>query len=85
VGDAMLNKYHTLWGFLILSFIAACVVFVGFSFWSCVKPQPKVQRSHVAERWVVKRHIHHGIEVSRGDYETGESWFENEKGQKCQL
>ena len=75
---------QTFLGFLILALIAACVVYVGYSIRSHTPP-PVKHIGRVAERWVVERHKYHGIGVSRGDYETGETWFENERGQRCRL
>jgi hypothetical protein len=52
--------------------------------WICVNP-PR-ERSHLAERWVVDRMKNvHGISASMGDEVTGESWFYNQRGQRCKL
>jgi len=68
---------------LLVALLDICTV------WLCVNPpgeaSAKAFTSHLAKRWAVDRHEFHGIEVSKGDKVTGESWFYNQRGQRCKL
>lgn len=84
----MKNYFWNLIGFVLLAFIAFCVVVVCLGVWKGIKPTVrtiKAGESYLAERWIVKAHKEtHGISASTYNPETGENYFWRE-GQKCKL
>jgi len=68
--------------------IAAFLVLLilGFLIWSLSAPDPRPQgfKSEKERAYVAGRHRHHGIFMSRPNYETGEAYFIRD-GVKCRL
>jgi len=70
--------------------IAAFLVLLilGFLFWSLSAPDPRPQfqgfKTEKERAYVAGRHNHHGIFMSRPNYEIGETYFMRD-GKRCKL
>jgi len=70
--------------------IAAFLVLLilGFLIWSLSAPDPRPRfqdfKTEQERTYVAGRHNHHGILMSRPNYETGEAYFMRE-GKVCKL
>jgi len=73
-----------------LTAIAAFLIllYLGFLIWSLSLPDPRPRsqgfQSEKERAYVAARHRHHGIKMSRPNYETGEVYFMRD-GEKCRL
>jgi len=73
-----------------LTAIAAFLVLLilGFLIWSLSAPDPRPRsqgfKTEAERAYVTARHKHHGILMSRPNYETGEAYFMRD-GVKCRL
>ena len=73
-----------------LTAIAAFLIllYLGFLVWSLSAPDPRPQfqrfKTEKERAYVAGRHNHHGIFMSRPNYETGEAYFMRE-GKVCKL
>jgi len=73
-----------------LTAIAAFLIllYLGFLIWSLSAPDPYPRaggfKTEAEREYVTARHKHHGILMSRPNYETGEVYFMRD-GQKCRL
>ena len=68
--------------------IVAILIILCFIAWSLSAPAPYPRaggfKTEKERAYVTARHKHHGIKMSRPNYETGEAYFMRD-GQKCRL